>query len=83
MPTKKIADLPRERTCTSSDHNPPSMRVFEPGVYEHVCSACGKVTRFTVNPIRCWEEFPSKRREPRLLNLWGPFRRYNDLRVVR
>lgn len=48
MPTRKLYDLPRP--CMSSDHNPPSMMVFPPGVYEHICSACGHRITFTVYP---------------------------------
>lgn len=57
MPTKKIADLDEEKPrewkpisnpCQHPDHNVPGMRVFEPGVYEHTCPACGNVKRFVV-----------------------------------
>ena len=43
---KKIADLPK--SCLHPQHNPPGHMVYEDGVYEHVCPACGKVQRFTV-----------------------------------
>ena len=46
MPTKKIKDAPKP--CFHPDHEPPKLRVFEPGEYEHTCPSCGKVTRFTV-----------------------------------
>lgn len=49
MPTKKIADCPVINICRHPDHNPPSMRLFEPGVYEHVCSGCGKRSVFRVH----------------------------------
>lgn len=50
--TKKIADLPRHETCLSPNHNPPNMMVYSDGVYEHICSACGHRTIFTVrNPF--------------------------------
>lgn len=43
---KKIRDLPIP--CSHPEHNPPSMRVFEPGVYEHTCPKCGAKKTFTV-----------------------------------
>lgn len=52
MPTRKIADLPKPFGCTSTDHYPPSMMVYEPGIYEHTCSACGFKTTFVVHGIR-------------------------------
>jgi hypothetical protein len=52
MPTRKIADLPREDVCMSNDHNPPTHVVWPDGVYEHVCSACGRKFRFTVTSPR-------------------------------
>lgn len=48
MPTRKIAELPERERCMSRDHDPPSHMVLKPGVYEHVCSKCGRVTRFTI-----------------------------------
>lgn len=48
MPTKKIADLPEIKNCMAKDHNAPIHQCFEPGIYEHTCSACGKATRFVV-----------------------------------
>lgn len=51
MPTRKIADIPE--ACRHPEHNPPSHQVFEPGVYEHVCPACGARTVFRVNRITC------------------------------
>lgn len=44
--TRKIADLPR--VCVSPQHDPPSMMVYEPGVWEHVCPSCGNRQVFTV-----------------------------------
>lgn len=44
--TRKIAELPR--VCTSAQHDPPSMMVYEPGVWEHVCPDCGARQVFTV-----------------------------------
>lgn len=48
MPTKKIGNVSPFHTCLHPEHGPPSMRVFDPGVYEHTCPACGKKTVFTV-----------------------------------
>ncbi len=49
MPTRKIADIPTH--CRNPEHDPPSMRVFEPDVYEHTCPGCGKKTVFSVPRI--------------------------------
>lgn len=51
--TRKIGELPnkRERLCCHPEHLPPMFRVFEPGIYEHICPGCGKVCRFTVPQI--------------------------------
>jgi hypothetical protein len=51
MPTKKIADFPEMKICQSYDHNPPTMMVYPPGIYEHTCSACGYKTVFSVGAI--------------------------------
>lgn len=48
MPTRKIADLPSSRPCRHPDHEPPRLRLFTPGVYEHECPACHRVLRFVV-----------------------------------
>jgi hypothetical protein len=56
MPTRRISPAPkrwedpleRQKTCQHPEHNPPSMRVFEPGIYEHTCPACKSVLQFTV-----------------------------------
>lgn len=48
MPTKKISDLPNPQKCKNWDHEPAQHGDLEPGIYEHVCSSCGKVTRFSV-----------------------------------
>lgn len=50
MPTRKI-DTPNWMTvnfCRDSEHLPPTMQLFEPGVYEHECPSCHKVTTFVV-----------------------------------
>jgi predicted RNA-binding Zn-ribbon protein involved in translation (DUF1610 family) len=50
---KKISDLPAMVVCRSTEHNPPSMIVLSPGVYEHTCPNCGHITRFTVGGAVC------------------------------
>lgn len=50
MGTRKIADLP-VWPCSHPGHKPPQHQVFQPGVYEHVCPACGLRTTFTVRRI--------------------------------
>jgi Zn ribbon nucleic-acid-binding protein len=47
VPTRKIADLPS--VCRHPEHNPPSMMVYENGIYEHECPSCGHKQHFTVN----------------------------------
>ncbi len=48
MPFRKI-DEPlngswdMKPACTHSEHEPPTMRVLEPGTYEWSCPACGAV----------------------------------------
>ena len=48
--TRKIADLPQEKICRNKEHNPPMHMVYEPGIYEHVCPACGERQIFIVPP---------------------------------
>lgn len=43
---KKISDV--KRPCTASNHNPPSMIVLSPGVYEYTCPNCGLTQKFGV-----------------------------------
>lgn len=50
MPTKKIADFPIGKKCLHPEHEPPTMRLFEPGIYEHICPKCGQKKTFTVFP---------------------------------
>ena len=55
MPLKKLPDdadewiLIDSHICKSSEHNPPTMIVLEPGKYEYVCPQCGFVQIFYVN----------------------------------
>lgn len=52
MPTRKIADIDPQDYCTHPDHKPAGYRVYQPGIYEHTCAGCGKVTVFRVEPVR-------------------------------
>lgn len=47
--TRKIADLPKQKTCRHPEHNPAGHIVREPGVYEHECPGCGNTSTFIVN----------------------------------
>lgn len=51
MPTRKIANEPEDRVCGHPEHNPPKMRVFEPGKYEHECPGCGHKQKFVVRRV--------------------------------
>lgn len=51
MPTRKISDDQDTRPCRHPDHDPPNMRVFEPGLYEHECPACHRKTVFRVQGV--------------------------------
>ena len=60
MPTRKIAEPHCTRTCSHPEHNPPSHVVFEPGLYEHECPACGRKVRFWVHGFTCEEREPAR-----------------------
>jgi len=53
MPTRRIdtkeSCWDNRKVCRHPEHNPPSMRVFEPGLYEHECPACGHTQVFKVD----------------------------------
>lgn len=51
MPLKKLRDFAPFQPCNHPGHNPPTMIVLSPGVYEHTCPACGKKQQFVVNPL--------------------------------
>lgn len=51
MPLRKIQDLDKSIICRHPEHNPPSMIVLPPGVYEYTCPACGHKTIFTIQAI--------------------------------
>lgn len=51
MTTRKIKENEPPQICLHSGHNPPSMQVFEPGLYEHECDACGHKVMFRVNGV--------------------------------
>lgn len=40
MPLRKISDLIPLKECHHPDHEPPTMIVLKPGIYEHECSNC-------------------------------------------
>lgn len=49
MPTQKIGELPKfPFLCEDPDHNPPTMRVFEPGIWEHTCPTCNHKQKFII-----------------------------------
>lgn len=48
--TKKIADFPPIKECRDPEHNPATMIVREPGIYEHKCPKCGAKQTFIVPP---------------------------------
>ena len=66
MPTIKIRDLPKP--CSHPEHNPPSHRVFEPGVYKHTCPGCGASSVFTVQGIYCSASRSKEKRRNYALN---------------
>jgi hypothetical protein len=47
MTIKKISDLPK--FCNHPEHNPPSMIVLPPGVYEHTCPGCLQKITFIID----------------------------------
>jgi hypothetical protein len=49
MPTRKIAKPKDRGHCRDRAHDPPSMMVYENGLYEHECPSCGAKTVFRVN----------------------------------
>lgn len=52
MPTKKLNDKTSYdflASCRHPDHDIPTMIVYTPGTYEHVCAGCGVKTYFTVD----------------------------------
>jgi hypothetical protein len=55
MPTRKIADPP-PRPCSDPEHNPPSMRVYRPGTYEHECPRCHQKQVFIIHETWCRTE---------------------------
>jgi len=49
---RKIADeYVGEKPCRHPEHNPPNMRVYKPGTYEHECPKCGSKIEFTVRGV--------------------------------
>lgn len=62
MPTRKIRDA--QIPCRHPEHNPPNMRVYEPGSYEHECPSCHRKVQFEV-PAVFWSTTPTKPFLPR------------------
>lgn len=54
MPTRKIRDLAPEENCRNPDHDPPTHRLFDNGVWEHECPGCHRKIKFTVRRPRCF-----------------------------
>lgn len=55
MPIRKITNedgIWTQAPCRDSDHNPPTMIVLEPGLYEHTCPSCKKKTHFRIEAIK-------------------------------
>ena len=48
MPTKKIGEIGGVKPCLDPCHYPPKYQVFDSGIYEHTCPACGHITIFQV-----------------------------------
>lgn len=57
MPFRKVpeteGELPR-KVCRHPEHEPPTMRVLEPGAYEWTCPACGAVRTVRVPRGPSW-----------------------------
>lgn len=47
--TRRIGSVPKP--CTNAQHTPPSMMLYKPGTYEHVCPGCGMKGVFTVESV--------------------------------
>jgi hypothetical protein len=48
---RRIMKFDEKAACRHPEHNPPTMIVLEPGLYEHECPSCGRKVQFTV-PLR-------------------------------
>jgi hypothetical protein len=56
MPLRKLPDpeqwpsvwTAEKKTCFHPEHDPPTMILLEPGLYEHTCPGCGRVTTFRI-----------------------------------
>jgi hypothetical protein len=72
MTLKKIADLPK--ICRHPEHNPPTMIVLSPGVYEHTCPGCGHQITFTIREKSSCEAPTSLARYQDIaLRIWNLF----------
>lgn len=50
MPFKKISSFSTEPRCLHPEHNPPTMILMEPGVYEYTCPGCEHSQEYVVPP---------------------------------
>lgn len=53
MPTRKVFEPKAAERCQHPDHTAPGMMVYEPGLYEHKCPACGRTYQFRVYGVTC------------------------------
>ena len=53
MPFVKFDPPTKEERCLSTEHNPPSHIVLQPGTHTYECPACGQKTTFTVQGYSC------------------------------
>lgn len=57
MPTRKLPEINWQKPyvdpnpCQDPGHDPPKMRVFEPGSYEHECPRCKNIQFFFVPKV--------------------------------
>lgn len=56
MPTRKLDEREgdgrqKKEICFHREHEVPSMQVFSPGLWEHVCPGCGHRREFRVGVV--------------------------------
>lgn len=71
MPTRKIAEPKDRGHCRDPEHNPPSMMVYENGLYEHTCPSCGAKKVFRVNRPT-FSSSGGQRSKPDEIGTWDP-----------
>lgn len=59
-----IKHEPPQRSCTSPEHNPPTMIVLPPGQHTYQCPACGQITEFYVGEVTCMNNATSTNNQP-------------------